>query len=875
MGEDIIRVYMGVIVIRVYPTVKVTFFRKKKNKGDPAQGPAQTPVNQIPNMIEQQNLMPPQSPLVHQASFNQTQNNWAMNQHQQQQYHQFNQSQRMSHNQNNPISNPSTSHLQMPPPNMMQQQVIQPPSQSPQLGQMSPSVNPGLMSRNQQILPQGINSNFPQQGFLNQQQQQQFPMPNQIHSQPNPNQFSHHSNMMPQPPPPQMPTTQVINLPLPLQPEYKIYEMNKRLSNRPDQLLLPVNHPHYDPNISYLWYDSFVNEFFDENAKLTIKNVTDENGNIKHYTLSRSMIPRFFRSFSDGSCTELNFQILRGHIINVQTISNNGSHHQIIFYESDPCILNCKLGKPMYAKVCTEGKLLLECILEPSSQQQQASGSIIFDSIKIKHFTFMINRHQELVPRSTICMLQDPNQLEQLSTNITRMGLTQQTLKYLKICSVLEPMQELMLKHRLTGLTPRDCLRNSAAQRSSLRNIHPSQQHQMPTTPTNPPINSPFQRSSSIVQNEEILNKPADTKAVVNPSDNSKTPSKRRKRKSSPTNSSPNEIKKEPGSATKSKKGSAAPVPIPQNQSPSPVFNYNQTTSGYGTPIGQMGDVMVVGEPSLMGGDFGEQDERLITRLENNQFDSMNINFMNQQVPNHIRPNQFMQHSPIGLRPNTFHTHSQNSHLQNQQMVDDIKQPMSMVAPSPLGNIHPPSRPPSSLPPSLQPPPRPQSTSHFLNSNTSLVDQQHSRSLTPSPSTSNLLAGLAPKTPTPNPSQSNSLTPTQNNQMIDLNLNGNLIASSNISSATSSKSPSLNNNNNNTLPNGIISQQSQQQQPPSTSTSSSAIASSSATLSPNSIFNSTNNGLSNNSVMSPGSSNKQMQLNADQSQQKSIFLPNF
>ena len=30
---------------------------------------------------------------------------------------------------------------------------------------------------------------------------------------------------------------------------------------------------------------------------------------------------------------------------------------------------------------------------------------------------------------------------------------------------------------------------------------------------------------------------------------------------------------------------------------------------------------MIVGEPSLMGGDFGEEDERLITRLENSQYD--------------------------------------------------------------------------------------------------------------------------------------------------------------------------------------------------------------------------------------------------------------
>ena len=33
---------------------------------------------------------------------------------------------------------------------------------------------------------------------------------------------------------------------------------------------------------------------------------------------------------------------------------------------------------------------------------------------------------------------------------------------------------------------------------------------------------------------------------------------------------------------------------------------------------------MVVGEPTLMGGEFGDEDERLITRLENSQFQTGN-----------------------------------------------------------------------------------------------------------------------------------------------------------------------------------------------------------------------------------------------------------
>lgn len=32
----------------------------------------------------------------------------------------------------------------------------------------------------------------------------------------------------------------------------------------------------------------------------------------------------------------------------------------------------------------------------------------------------------------------------------------------------------------------------------------------------------------------------------------------------------------------------------------------------------------MVGEPTLMGGEFGDEDERLITRLENAQFDGTN-----------------------------------------------------------------------------------------------------------------------------------------------------------------------------------------------------------------------------------------------------------
>lgn len=46
---------------------------------------------------------------------------------------------------------------------------------------------------------------------------------------------------------------------------------------------------------------------------------------------------------------------------------------------------------------------------------------------------------------------------------------------------------------------------------------------------------------------------------------------------------------------------------------------------------------MVVGEPSMMGGEYGEEDERTISRVENTQFDPSamqnSLPSMNHQMP--------------------------------------------------------------------------------------------------------------------------------------------------------------------------------------------------------------------------------------------------
>lgn len=60
---------------------------------------------------------------------------------------------------------------------------------------------------------------------------------------------------------------------------------------------------------------------------------------------------------------------------------------------------------------------------------------------------------------------QDPQMLDQLSKNITRCGLSNSTLNYLRLCVILEPMQELMSRHKTYSLSPRDCLKTCLFQK--------------------------------------------------------------------------------------------------------------------------------------------------------------------------------------------------------------------------------------------------------------------------------------------------------------------------------------------------------------------------------------------------------------------------
>lgn len=72
-------------------------------------------------------------------------------------------------------------------------------------------------------------------------------------------------------------------------------------------------------------------------------------------------------------------------------------------------------------QVCTEGRLILEFTFD--------------DLMRIKSWHFAVRTHRELIPRSVVGMhsQQDPGMIEQLSKNITRQGITNSTLNYLRV----------------------------------------------------------------------------------------------------------------------------------------------------------------------------------------------------------------------------------------------------------------------------------------------------------------------------------------------------------------------------------------------------------------------------------------------------------
>ncbi|PSN32372.1 LIM domain-binding protein 2 [Blattella germanica] len=332
-----------------------------------------------------------------------------------------------------------------------------------------------------------------------------------------------------------------------------------------------------------LWWDAFATEFFEDDATLTLTFCLEDGP--KRYTIGRTLIPRYFRSIFEGGVTELYYNLKH---------PKESFHNTSITLDCDQCTMVTHHGKPMFTKVCTEGRLILEFTFD--------------DLMRIKSWHFAVRTHRELVPRSVVGMhsQQDPGMLDQLSKNITRQGITNSTLNYLRLCVILEPMQELMSRHKAYALSPRDCLKTTLFQKWQRMVAPPGKRGRSVLAGSSGDAwGVHVGKGNEICKVDFVLyckehelfgvNSTIVAHLYVSPESQRPT-NKRRKRKGSQSGGAAN---------------NAPPAP---NKKRSPGPNFSLASQ----------DVMVVGEPSLMGGEFGDEDERLITRLENTQYDAAN-----------------------------------------------------------------------------------------------------------------------------------------------------------------------------------------------------------------------------------------------------------
>ena len=132
-----------------------------------------------------------------------------------------------------------------------------------------------------------------------------------------------------------------------LQPDYKIFEMNKRLQQRTE-------------DSDNLWWDAFANEFFDDEAQLTLTFCLEDGP--KRYSkreipptqhssfmpliisaVGRTLIPRFFRSIFEGGVTDLHWELRH---------TKESFHQAVVSLDCDQATMVTQHGKPMFTKVC-------------------------------------------------------------------------------------------------------------------------------------------------------------------------------------------------------------------------------------------------------------------------------------------------------------------------------------------------------------------------------------------------------------------------------------------------------------------------------------------------------------------------------------------
>ncbi|KAF1747234.1 hypothetical protein GCK72_023696 [Caenorhabditis remanei] len=470
--------------------------------------------------------------------------------------------------------------------------------------------------------------------------------------------------------------------------EFRIHDMNRRL--------YIFSSTGVSENDQQQWWDAFSHEFFDDDCRLwfVIGSETVPMPERERYIITRQFIPKFFRSIFESGMRELQY-VLRGPSREC-TLANGQPA-----YENENVLQITKYDQSSHNEINTEGKLYVE--FTP------------FDEVmnyRIKAWTLELRRSDEFSynPATKEFRMEAPN-VEQ--ENQPRMGFFKHTLNLMTMLKVLEPMQTFMSYAKSSPtLTPRDIMKRALfqqevyrqQQRAAIVQQH-QQQHQMATqqmlhsTPAEPEKAKPVRKRQR--------------KAATNPRGSKKATAAAQ------------------AAAAQAAVANGAPPVIP---TASPANNPQFPPNSMNPQFSQMSypDVMVVGEPSMMGSDFGEEDERTISRVENSQYDPnamqmqslgqgtnptmngrpMNMAGMNQQHhpgmppggPQHMPPHSMgsqmptSMHNPLHMPPGSMPPHG-GMHPMPSTMANQMPPPQ--LPPHTMSNQMPANR----MPPPMQMPP--------------------------------------------------------------------------------------------------------------------------------------------------------------------------
>ncbi|EFO28177.1 hypothetical protein LOAG_00310 [Loa loa] len=237
--------------------------------------------------------------------------------------------------------------------------------------------------------------------------------------------------------------------PPPSQLEFRLHEMNRRLFIFSNSGIQEKDHAQ--------WWDAFAHEFFDDDAKMSFLLFDDQApGHHHRYTIGRLLIPRYFRSIFESGVKEMFY------VIRTPSREQAGGPWTIVL-DCDNVLLVSKHEKPVLSEVHTDCKLMCEFAFDDTY------------GYRIRQWNIELRHCQEFVLRD-VNMLQDSETQEKLKMNITRTGMTQITLNYLKLCVILEPMQVLMSQSKSHNIPPRESLKQTLFQAHA--KMQQYQQHQ-------------------------------------------------------------------------------------------------------------------------------------------------------------------------------------------------------------------------------------------------------------------------------------------------------------------------------------------------------------------------------------------------------------